>query len=144
MNNSFSPRMKPRRKARRTEQTLQVSLVRVLSFALTAETAFFHVGNGGYRTYAEAGIFRAMGVKAGVPDLVFIHAGHAFGLELKSDEGQLSIAQRAMQAELREAGMRIETVRSVDEALERLREMGVPLKIKRREMPAALREGAVA
>lgn len=119
---------KRRKPMRRPEQELQISLVSAPRYLLTPKTAMFHVPNGGFRSAAEAGIFHAMGVVAGVPDLVFVHDGRAFGLELKAEDGRLTEAQRNAHVRLRDAGMRIETVRGFDEALERLREFGIPLR----------------
>ncbi len=56
---------------------------------------WFHPPNGGARSKAEAGIFKAMGVMAGVPDLVFTlppHGRTAF-VEIKVPGGKLSPAQ---------------------------------------------------
>lgn len=50
----------------------------------------YHVPNGGYRTKAEAGRFRAQGVKSGVPDIVLPAARgqyHGLYIELKRTEG---------------------------------------------------------
>lgn len=50
----------------------------------------YHVPNGGYRTKAEAGRFRAQGVKSGVPDIVLPVARggyHGLYVELKRTEG---------------------------------------------------------
>ena len=68
------------------------------------------------------------GAMAGAPDLVFIHGGRAFGLELKERGCGLSDEERAAQVVLRGAGMRVEVARDMTEALIRLREMGIPLK----------------
>ena len=50
----------------------------------------FHIPNGGSRGKAEAGRFRAMGVKAGVPDLflpVARQGMHGLFIELKRQKG---------------------------------------------------------
>lgn len=121
--------MKPRKRSiRREEQALQISFVRSLPLLLTHQTVFFHVPNGGFRTYAEAGIFKAMGVKAGIPDLVFIHDARAVGLEFKLEGTKLSDDQVDMHAALALAGMRIATVRSVQEAIDALIEFDIPLR----------------
>ena len=122
-----------RTKPQRREQSLQEKLVRALKLALTRETTFFAVPNGGARSRSEAAILNGQGVLAGVPDLIFVSKGRAFGLELKSETGSLSVAQRAAHVALRDAGMRVEVARSLDEALEHLREMGIPLRIRANE-----------
>lgn len=119
-----------RRPTNRPEQTLQLDLVRILKLALTPATAFLHVPNGGKRGPVEAAIFVGMGVMRGFPDLLFIHEGRAFGLELKAAGGSLDVHQHAAHARLRDAGMRVEVARSLDEAFEHLRDMGIPLRLK--------------
>lgn len=68
------------------------------------------------------------GLTPGVPDLILIHGGRAFGLELKSKDGKLEDSQRDTFPKLREAGMRIEVARSHSEAISLIREMGIPLR----------------
>ncbi len=44
---------------------------------------FLHPANGGFRTPAEAAIFRRLGVRPGASDLLLWHASKSFALELK-------------------------------------------------------------
>ena len=74
----------------------------------------YHVPNGGRRGKAEASIFKAMGVKAGVPDLFLpvpkmLHGkngGMAYGLyiEMKAQGGRLQPSQREWLLKLRSMG----------------------------------------
>lgn len=64
----------------------------------------------------------------GVPDIVICWRGAALGLELKGRTESFSEAQSQAFPKLRDAGMRIEVVRDGAQALNRLRDMGVPLK----------------
>jgi hypothetical protein len=64
----------------------------------------------------------------GAPDIVICHQGKALGLELKARTESFSEAQAVTFPRLRDAGMRIEVARDPDQALHRLREMGVKLK----------------
>jgi hypothetical protein len=111
------------------EQGFQAALVKLLPSILPRGCMFFAVPNGGFRTKAEAGILHGQGVRAGIPDLMFIYEGRAIGLELKSDRGHLSDNQRAMHIELGMAGARVDVARNIGEALERLREMGIPVRL---------------
>lgn len=54
----------------------------------------FHVPNGGLRNKREATKFKAMGVIAGIPDLVLVHAGQLVGFELKTATGRVSEVQK--------------------------------------------------
>lgn len=53
----------------------------------------FAVPNGGKRNKIEATQLKASGVVAGIPDLVLVWAGRAYGFELKSPKGVTSDAQ---------------------------------------------------
>lgn len=57
---------------KRPEQDLQINLVSALRRLLPEPWLVVHVPNGGGRSKAEAGIFKAMGVLAGFPDLLVI------------------------------------------------------------------------
>lgn len=57
---------------KRGEERLQRELVRYLRAALPKPWLVFHVPNGAGRSKAEAGILKAMGVLAGVPDLLVV------------------------------------------------------------------------
>lgn len=120
--------------------------VEFLTRALPADAVFFHVPNGGKRTKAEAGRFKAMGVKAGVPDLVvFVRDtcyGDAGGLEhedwtlwfeLKAPgtahrPSARTDAQKAMGAVLEKLGHYVYVVDRLDDIERALRQCGVPLR----------------
>jgi hypothetical protein len=76
-----------------------------------------HVPLGGTRSPVEAAIMVGLGVVVGMPDLLLIHAGQVFGLELKTATGKLSTAQIATQEAMRAAGCTVATVHSIDEAI---------------------------
>jgi hypothetical protein len=89
---------------KRPEQQLQISVVQFIERALPG-MLFFHVPNGGGRSKAEAGILKAMGVKAGIPDLVLLlPTSKVAFIELKASRGSLSPAQREMRDELTRRG----------------------------------------
>lgn len=68
----------------------------------------FHIPNGGSRSKAEAGRFKAEGVRAGVPDLMLPVARgeyHGLFIELKRlDGGTVSQEQKTWLRELKEQG----------------------------------------
>lgn len=76
---------------KRPEQALHISAVAFMRRALPPNVVFLHPANGGRRTKAEAALFKAMGVTAGAPDLIFImpNAQAAF-MEFKAPKGALS------------------------------------------------------
>jgi len=78
---------------------------------------FCHVPNGGARSAAEGGIFKALGVIAGVADILIIpQGGRAHWLEIKSDRGAQSSAQKTFQNVMIALGCPYAVIRSVDEA----------------------------
>lgn len=110
-----------------------------------------HVPNGGGRSKAEAGILKAMGVLAGMPDLLVIgphpddlrvRLRHptVIAIELKAPpkmtktgkpsqaKPRVSDAQRDVIAALGACGIPTLVVRDMDEAIRALKELGVPLR----------------
>ena len=80
---------------------------------------FFHVPNGGKRDAFTGAQMRALGVKPGIPDLFLPHPKGAFiGLiiEMKSQDGRLSEAQKRWQAVFIAQGWHYTLARSADEA----------------------------
>ena len=63
-----------------------------------------------------------------LPRIVICHRGRALGLHLMGRTDRLSHAETSAVIALREAGMRIEVARGLEQALVRVREMGVALK----------------
>lgn len=113
---------------RRQEEQLQRAVVQLLQVYESRDLlAFAHVPNGGYRTPAQAGAFRAMGVRSGVPDLiVWTPEGHSFGIELKAGRGKESDAQVLFRSTLESLGHRVYVCWSLDEVEAALRLERVP------------------
>lgn len=132
---------------KRPEEALQREFVTALRAMLPWPWIVFHVPNGAGRSKAEAGILKAMGVRAGCPDLLMIgpqtngRAGNTtIAIELKAPpkrlrSGALSRAkpasnanQQSFQADLEACGVPVLIVRDVKHGFEALRALGVPLK----------------
>src|SRR5262249_53572959 len=77
----------------------------------------FHVPNGGYRKPVEAAILKGLGVVAGVPDVIAIHNGRVFAMELKTEGGRVSDKQLETLAALRDAGAFTCVAEGLDRAL---------------------------
>jgi hypothetical protein len=58
----------------------------------------FHPANGGYRKPAEAAIMKGLGVVPGVPDIIAIHQGRCYAMELKAEGGRPTETQLAVVA----------------------------------------------
>ena len=90
---------KPVKRRGHDEDAIQAAVCLHLSVRAVPGLVWWHTPNGGTRGAAEAGRFKALGVKAGVPDLIAIHNGRVFGLELKAPGGRVSPAQYDMLAQ---------------------------------------------
>lgn len=122
--------MSARRIRQRPEEALHIAIARYLDLALPTDATWFHPANGGRRSKAEAGKFKAMGVKAGVADCVIVWRGHVYALEIKAPAGRLSSAQRIWGGHFVRAGGRYRSVRSIDETAGALLEWGFSLNAR--------------
>lgn len=105
---------------RGAESLIQRAVVQRLALSARPGVVWFHPANGGARSKVEAARFKAEGVVAGVPDLILIRGGYVYALELKTQQGRLSPAQKTMHARLIEAGAMVATAHDVDEAIAQL------------------------
>lgn len=86
---------------------------------------WFHPPNGGKRSKSEGVKFKAMGVKAGVPDVVICEpcgAYHGFFIELKVDGGVVRKTQKDWLEALKKRNYKIAVAWSIDEVEDLLRE----------------------
>jgi hypothetical protein len=87
--------MKKRRA--RPEQDLQKAVVQHLRVRAAPGCVWFHVPNqgtiGGRHAARIGGILKGMGVRPGVADLILLHKGTFFALELKAEFGRTSEQQ---------------------------------------------------
>ena len=85
----------------------------------------FHVPNGGYRRPIEAAILKGLGVRAGVPDVIAVHQGRVYGLELKAEGGSATRKQREAIAVMEAAGASCCIAEGLDRALTCLETWGL-------------------
>lgn len=114
---------------RRPEQNFQIHLCKVLEVALPKDALFFAIPNGARRSIVDGAMQKRMGLKKGCPDMAVVHEGKVFFLELKARDGRVSPDQKDMINLLKIAGAKATVVRTVEQALDALREWGVPLRI---------------
>jgi hypothetical protein len=113
------------RRQHRIEQSFQIALVKLIELNLAPGWFFFHVPNGGKRSRTEAGIFKAMGVKAGVDDLIFIQRGGlVYLLELKRPDGSRTKAQREFHFWCQANDVPSEIASDIEEAIEIVTDWG--------------------
>lgn len=104
---------------RHREDRLQTSCVRWFDLQYPEYRLLLHHSpNGGFRTEAEGRVFKAMGTRAGFPDLILLLPRHGFtalAIEFKTDKGQQRETQKVWQRVAEVNGIRYLIVRSFDE-----------------------------
>ena len=126
---------------RRPEEALHRACVAYLRANLPEPWLCWHSANGGGRSKAEAGIFKALGVLAGMPDLFLLGPGpNLLAIEFKAPprrlrsgrlsdaKPRLNPAQRSIQAVLGLCGVPYLIVDDMAEMIRTLQSLGVPLK----------------
>jgi hypothetical protein len=121
-NNVPETSLSPSRSASPSEKQIQASVLQHLAWRSVPQLFWFAVPNGEWRSRVTGAILKGQGVVAGVPDLILVHAGRCFGLELKSDNGRLSDAQRETHERLRQAGAHVAVAHGLDAAIKQLTE----------------------
>lgn len=111
-------------KAHSPEQQFQVVLIQVLSWTLKPDVLVTHFPAGGGGRVRGAQLKR-MGLLPGMPDLLFLHKGCVYFLELKAAKGRLTPAQKDIHTWLENHGFVVNVARSVEEALSILKRWGL-------------------
>ncbi len=120
----------------RTEDALQRSMVEWLELCVPPppEGPWWTACNPlPFKGKAQAGVSKAMGLKAGTPDLIFCVRGHIspgrfVGIEVKPPGETLSDVQRDAHTAITLSGGMTFTAHSVDELEGFLRGLGVPMR----------------
>lgn len=138
---------------KRPEEQLHRACVAYLRAALPKPWLCWHTANGGGRSKAEAGILKAMGVLAGMPDLFVMGPNTFFGardtamprliaIEFKAPpkrlrsggpskaRPRLSPAQYARQADLGACGVPYLVIDDMADMVQALRALRVPLRAR--------------
>jgi len=111
-----------------SENDLQRAVAKVLDYS---GLSWCHVPNGGNRSAKTGALMKAMGAKAGVPDVLIFNKGklvrsEAYGrplaIELKVGKNKPTPAQLKWMDDLRACGWRCEVCYTLDQVLTLLRE----------------------
>lgn len=112
--------VKPRVPTEEQEQITLFNWAAMMEYRYPELRYMYHVPNGGYRNKAEAGRFKAQGVKSGVPDVVLPVARggyHGLYVEMKRTEGgRVSTEQREWLEALTAQGYKAEVAYGWEEA----------------------------
>lgn len=114
---------------RREEDALQKSVVHLLRMVLPRSSIIHHSRNegnrGGKRGIIDGQRAKAMGQFAGFADLILIHGGQVYFIELKTKGGRMASSQRNFRTLVEDQGLPYALCRSVDEVRAVLADWGV-------------------
>ena len=117
--------VKPRVPTEEQEQITLFNWAAMMNYKYPELRYMYHVPNGGYRNKAEAGRFRAQGVKSGVPDIVLPVARggyHGLYIEMKVGKNTTSDSQEWWIEHLRKQGYKVAVCYGWEEAAAELTE----------------------
>lgn len=111
---------------KRVEQQMHQAIVAHLRQRGAPGLVWFHVPNGGKRRPVEAAIMKSLGVRAGVSDLILLHRGHFYALELKAgDNSRPTVEQMEFISDVNAAGGHGVICHDLDRALRCLEVWGL-------------------
>jgi hypothetical protein len=110
---------------RSPETAIQCTIVQHLKARAVPGVIWWHTPNGGYRNKAEAATFKAMGVRAGVSDLLFFHDGKLYCLEIKAQGGRATEEQLEFMSTIDRAGAYTALATGLDAALQTIEAWGL-------------------
>lgn len=115
------------------EADIQRAIVKLLRAVLPAGAVVHHAANevasGGRAGHVRQAILVGMGVHPGFADLVVLSQGRVLFLEVKTRTGKLRPAQEEFRDAVTAQGFAWALVRSVDDALNALRQNGFATRI---------------
>jgi hypothetical protein len=106
-----------RHRRQRPEAAIQRAVFQHLRARGAPGVFAFHPANGGYRKPVEAAIMKGLGVVAGVPDIIAVHEGRCYAMELKAEGGRPTETQLAAVAAMEAAGAYCCIAEGLDRAL---------------------------
>jgi hypothetical protein len=104
-------------KRQQPEYKLQCAVVQHLKLRQKPGVYWAAIPNGEVRSARSGARLKAMGVRAGAPDLFVIAGGRANAIEFKHGNGRLSPAQKQAAIEWEAAGGAFHVASNIDEAL---------------------------
>ncbi len=116
-----------------TEQSLQRTVAEYLTWCVPAPPSgpwWTAVNPIPAKSRAAAGLSKAMGLRAGTPDIVMCWKGRLVGIELKAGRGRVSPAQLEAHDAITLAGVVVTTCRTLDEVAAFLTTLGVPSRAR--------------
>ncbi len=110
---------------KREEDSIHGAVVQHLRQRGVPGLIFWHTPNDGKRGYKAASRLKRMGMRAGVSDIILVHDGRIYGLELKTEKGRASEEQSQFLYDLNGAGGYGCICHGLDRALKTLEAWGL-------------------
>jgi VRR-NUC domain len=108
-----------------SEDQIQRAVIAHLQQRAAPGVVWWHTPNGGKRDRIEAARFKGMGVRSGVADLVLVHRGSVYAIELKSATGRPTTSQMEWMSAFNAAGGNGCICYDLDRALQMLERWGI-------------------
>lgn len=108
-----------------TEEAIHRAVVAHVAVRVRPGVVYWHTPNGEARGAGIGGKLKALGTRAGMPDLMLLCCGRLYALELKRDGGRLTDHQRRTLSDLEAAGAVTAVAYGLDDALGRLTSWGL-------------------
>ena len=105
-----------------TESKIQRAIAGYLDVALPADSFWTAINPIPGKSIVAAVTSKAMGLKAGVPDILILHNSVTLWIEIKKEGGYLSKTQKSLHVDIECAGGNVYTARSIEDVQEILRE----------------------
>ena len=86
---------------------------------------FWHPFSGGFRRPKEAAIYKGLGAIAGLPDVMVLHAGQLYAIELKTETGHPTETQLRVIDTIRAAGGHAVVCHGLDRTIACLEAWGI-------------------
>ncbi len=128
----------------RPEELLQKAVADYLRVALPSDSTWHHSPNETKGTVAWHAKRKALGMRAGWPDIEIIWQGRAYFVELKAPGNYLSPPQKKTHGALLKAGAPVATCRRIEEVEGTLRGWGFPLRATTGARTATSQQGETA
>ena len=105
-------------KLKTSEHSLQVTVLAYLTYRAKPDINVIAIPNAGHRSLRMGARMKAEGLQSGVADLcVMLPGGKVAWLELKTDKGRQSIAQKGFEAKCKRLDHPYALARTLDEAI---------------------------
>jgi hypothetical protein len=117
--------MPRRRTSARPEDQIQRAVFQHIRSRGVPGLVAWHTPNGGKRKPIEAAIFKGLGVRAGVSDIIAVYRGNIFAMELKAEGGRPTESQLEFLADIGRAGAFTAVASGLDTALATLEAWGL-------------------